>query len=1230
MRRHRFFALATILALAAALLSATLAGANPPAPGDPVTAAAGSAIDRLSTPDAPAPIDLPDLTQFSRNRARQRLLDNGQYLEAQALTVAGETRALVVLVEFGGTDTFTWQPGDAWDPLGRVDPNEAVYNLDGEVAVGDCSNIITETRTFTYTGPRHNAIPRPRSAADRSGDTIWTEDFSKGWYESLLFGDGVKFDYARQDGSRVSEDFTGESVADYFRDMSGGQHTIRGDVIGWVSLPHSTQWYATDACPGRRSGEGSEAAYAGGIPGAGDERSFVADTLKAVNAISNTLPGFKWQNYDADQDGLVDQLWIVHAGYGEDEDATLLNRTEYGEGALWSRSGAAAPPIPVAPGVAVGAYLLMPENGGISVFAHEYAHSLGATDLHAQGGGDPSAGFWTLMADDWTGYPIGFEPPALDPLHLDAWGWLKPLVIDDPSREYIFKLGQASRFGGGEGVYRGAKIELPDSGRELPVPLWQGARYWWGGNEELANGRMTLRKPILISPEGATLTFQTAYRMREGRDFLWVQASEDGATWTTLTNANMTCSHAADWIGGAYGFPDDLCAAGIGGFTGANPSYPAPDIQELDLGAFAGKLITLRFWHMTGAGAPLEGPFVDSVRVNATEVLLLLDDAEGPDTRWDIDAPWTFSNGDHVFTQNYYLQWRNVAATGGYDSALGDARWRFGPANGGLLVWLNNNYYADNEIARYVRDYPGFGPKGKLLVVDSHPQPYRDPRVIAAGFGNEGANLPGRGQMRDAPFSLKNTVAFQYPSAMPGSTEWIAYAGRPAVRTFHDAYGYYPGAEFVNRGPAHSVTVPRWITRQWDASAVLPATAGYGMAASAMRHDSPLHYNCRPNLAGPSYGLLNCSLFQFGLGYEGGTGNPGDQLAQYGWHVEILDQTDEVATVRVWNSLKGFDGRVTQLSSAQPAIKGSAVKVDVQATSIGSPVTGLFIAPLDDEETYIAGSAYGGAFPVTAAQARGLIGPAGAAALAGLSAEADAGEVIAVAASSRLATGGSVRFGFSTRITADRGELARSVAVFEGGTFLNALDSEALPIGQASETVTTEFAAVADAHISAGIPRTNFGQSPFIYIGGNDVLRSLLRFDLSSINTAYPVDEATLSVYVAAYGGGGSPANLASYEVTTAWQEAAATWQTPWQSPGGDAAPLADGLTAVTKADAGKWVKVDVTEMARKWVASPAANRGALLRLVDATSFTTYRFVSRDNGWMRPYAPKLSVTYRKP
>ena len=60
------------------------------------------------------------------------------------------------------------------------------------------------------------------------------------------------------------------------------------------------------------------------------------DALDAVNKIKDTIPGFSWKNYDLNGDGVIDRLWIVHAGYGEEDGTTLLNRTDYGESAVWS------------------------------------------------------------------------------------------------------------------------------------------------------------------------------------------------------------------------------------------------------------------------------------------------------------------------------------------------------------------------------------------------------------------------------------------------------------------------------------------------------------------------------------------------------------------------------------------------------------------------------------------------------------------------------------------------------------------------------------------------------------------------------------------------------------------------------------------------------------------------------------------------------------------------------
>jgi immune inhibitor A len=886
MSAKRRSVLFSLMVTVSVLLIVALAFGNPPVDKKQFKggASGGVAVDK-GAGVTHKEIDQPNMKDFRKLRQRQRVLQSGRdgMLTADMITTAAKTgtdTVLVILVEFAGTDTFTWTKGvSTWDPLGQANSAEWAGTI------GDCSNIAAETGEFTYSGPLHNQIGRPLSAEDRSGDMIWTPDFSADYYRNIIFGKGVTFKYTREDGSVVNQKFSGKSVNNYYSDMSRNVYQITGDVVGWVQVPHSIWWYGADPCPGARSGG---TGHNGAIPGAGSARTLVMD---ALNAVKTAYPTFDWAKYDQDGDGEIDRLWIIHAGLGEEDSTTVLNRTDYGEGGLWSHSSSLSPAYEVVPGVMAGPYIMMPENSGIAVLAHEFGHNIGTDDFYAYGEGETSAGFWTLMADDWTGYPIGFQPPALDPYHLDFLGWLNPYVVSDSSMIHTVTVVQTSK--SPSSGYRGVKIPLSDGVVPLPVQP-TGSYQWWGGKEQLVNAMMTTRNAISIPGGGATLSFSLAYAIEEGWDFLWVQVSMDnGTNWTTLTNAHTSCTHDGGWIGGTYGFPSDLCGAGIGGFTGTSPTYPSYSTETFSLNAYAGQNILLRFWYMTDWSTQLEGPFVDNITVTTG----FSDYAESGDANWTYADGWSRNDGNETFTHNYYLQFRNVTSSGGYDSALGDSRWRFGPANSGLLVWYNNNYYTDNEIFNYMNDAFGFGPKGRMLVVDAHPEPYRDPYYVAQGYNNEGANVNTRSLMRDAPFSLFDSVPFTMKAP-----DWVyedtLFEGRPAVSLFNDSLGYYPGAEYVLRGPGHPAGTYIWDTLQWDASVAIPSTVSYGINASGYTGADPFRFHCNRAAAG----TLSCYWYGTGLGYNGGTGNPGDVGGEYGWNVKIVKQKKNAATLRIWNS----------------------------------------------------------------------------------------------------------------------------------------------------------------------------------------------------------------------------------------------------------------------------------------------------------------------------------------
>ena len=832
--------------------------------------------------DEPNPID------YQRIQERKRLIRQLRQLEAQPepsrlkaaalkadlqsriekLAQTGTDRVLIILVEFNGTNTFTWTNGvSTWDPLGICEQTEydgTNYGNAKASAFFAAKYGIVAPTNCRYAGPLHNQIPRPLSANDASGDLIWTPDFSPAYYSNVVFGNGWTFSYNRQDGSPVSADFTGKSVRNYYRDFSSNRYDIVGDVVGWVQVTNSVWYYGADAVPGRRSGA-SSAASSGAIPGAGNARQLVIDAIEAVKA---AYPAFNWAQYDVNGDGLIDRLWIIHAGYGEEDNTILLNRTTYGEGGMWSHSSSLSANYPVAPGIYASTYIMMPENSGIGVLAHEYAHNLGAGDLYAYGDGETSAGFWTLMADDWTGFPIGFQPPALDPLHLDEWGWLDPLVISNSSSPREIQIGQASVFPGGSNTYRAVKIELPDSTVPLAVQP-RGNYQWWGGDQLGSDANMVMAAPVTIPGGGANLIYAAAYDTESGFDWFRIWATtNNGTTWTQLSST-----------------------------SGTSAGFPAYRTLTNSLNAFANRNVQVVFQYTTDYSVLGAGVFVDDVRIVSGATTLFQDNAETDSGLWNYVGAWARATSVAYYPQDFYLQWRNTAASGGYDSCLGDSRWRFGPANSGLLVWHHNSLYSDNEIANYLANPPSFGPKGRMLVVDAHPEPYRDPYWLAQGVACERANVFDRCLMRDASFSLSNTVAFSLkPPFVHSETN---FAGRSAVPLFSDALGYYPGLE---RAVFPGGDTNRWMTAQWDAGVVIPCASNYGIKASGYPVGSNFSYIVQEKVTGGTNEYINytTNLVANGVALSG-SGNPGATATPYGWNARILSQTPTQALVRIWN-----------------------------------------------------------------------------------------------------------------------------------------------------------------------------------------------------------------------------------------------------------------------------------------------------------------------------------------
>ena len=139
-------------------------------------------------------------------------------------------------------------------------------------------------------------------------------------------------------------------------------------------------------------------------------------------------------------DGYIDHFQIVHSG-GDQADGD----PQQGEDAIWSHRWKAFQGTGEGPagnedggtqigntGLWVADYTIQPENGGISVFAHEYAHDLGLPDHYDTAGGQNGVEWWNLMAQSRLNAPgeaLGERAGDLSAWDKLQLGWLDYEVV---------------------------------------------------------------------------------------------------------------------------------------------------------------------------------------------------------------------------------------------------------------------------------------------------------------------------------------------------------------------------------------------------------------------------------------------------------------------------------------------------------------------------------------------------------------------------------------------------------------------------------------------------------------------------------------------------------------------------------------------------------------------------------------------------------------------------------
>ncbi|MCX7680588.1 MAG: DNRLRE domain-containing protein, partial [Anaerolineae bacterium] len=133
------------------------------------------------------------------------------------------------------------------------------------------------------------------------------------------------------------------------------------------------------------------------------------------------------------------------------------------------------------------------------------------------------------------------------------------------------------------------------------------------------------------------------------------------------------------------------------------------------------------------------------------------------------------------------------------------------------------------------------------------------------------------------------------------------------------------------------------------------------------------------------------------------------------------------------------------------------------------------------------------------------------------------------------------------------------------------------------------------------------------------IVRSLVRFDLSSIPTGATINQATLRLYlVSSWDYPNRTRTITTYRIGSSWSESGVTWNNQ------PSHAEAFGSAGVTHGAWG-WYAFDVTNLVRGWVNGTWPNYGIMLRGPEwsGTDSSWKSFATREST----YDPQLVITY---
>ena len=297
----------------------------------------------------------------------------------------------------------------------------------------------------------HTGSPKALVILAEFQDTTFTIQDTKRIFTNYLTNEGHFSD------TRYGQNLNNKGVRGYFKDCSYGQFTPEFDVVGPIKLPKEQTYY----------GEGDD-----------NIEALIEDACSAIDSIVD------FADYDANNDGMVDLVYVIYAGHS-------ANYSGNKETDIWPKSST----VNISntyDGKSIHRYgvsneLAGKENkkkekekiNGIGLFCHEFSHTLGLPDIYAidkkaKNQNDQGMEFWDLM-DGGTEVRGGRVPASYLAWEREVMGWMK---IDELKNDSSIKNLKSIDNGG-----RAYKIVNPNDSNEYIVlqsiqkgPWYQGWR----------------------------------------------------------------------------------------------------------------------------------------------------------------------------------------------------------------------------------------------------------------------------------------------------------------------------------------------------------------------------------------------------------------------------------------------------------------------------------------------------------------------------------------------------------------------------------------------------------------------------------------------------------------------------------------------------------------------------------------------------------------------------------